>query len=212
MDKLVSVLIPTRQRTKQLISSVMSLMNRAQIPEEIEILLKFDNDDHQSVQEFLSSYFVQNCKVVVSPQGKGYADLHHGVNDLCKIASGEFLFLFNDDADMRTGEWDKYIRPHAGKFCVLRPNAGHKHGNLFPIVHRKWLEHFGYLSLSCQMDAWVQEVSRRLEIEIDVPQIVIYHKKNPNWKELYQTVQFHALKSLREQDVRKLKLKEAVYE
>lgn len=35
--------------------------------------------------------------------------MHHWVNDLCALAAGDWLFLFNDDARMRTNDWDQWL-------------------------------------------------------------------------------------------------------
>ena len=52
---LVSVLLPTRGRPELMLKSVGSLLTTASNPDQIQILLKIDNDDKETYQEAYSS-------------------------------------------------------------------------------------------------------------------------------------------------------------
>ena len=113
-DYLVSVLLPTRGRPELMLRAVSSIIATATNPERVQILLKIDNDDINTYQkayaelELITSHY----KVIYSPRGLGYANLHTHVNDLSAIADGEYLFLWNDDALLLTSEWDEILEEH----------------------------------------------------------------------------------------------------
>jgi hypothetical protein len=207
MGKLISFLIPTRERTELLISSMNLLIDNAVKPEELEFLIKFDTDDIKSIAEFLSNDICKiiDYKVLITDRKGGYADLYIDINDLCRMATGEFLMLYNDDAFMTTPRWDDHVRKHSGKFCVLWPHSGNRIHNCFPIVHRKYFEILGHFSLQTHNDTWVEEVSRKAGIEIDTPEIFIRHIKNRNYRQLYRTDEFYQMEDLRKKDVETIK-------
>ena len=208
MGKLISFLIPTRERTELLIRSITLLINNAVAPQEFEYLIKFDSDDIESMTEFLSNDICDriDCKVLITDRKGGYADLYIDINDLCRIATGEFLMLYNDDAFMTTQNWDEHVRKYSGRLCVLWPHSGNRIHNCFPIVHRKYFEILGHFSLQTHNDTWVEEVSRKADIEIDVPEIFIRHTKNSNYRQLYRTEEFYQMEDERNRDVEKIKI------
>ena len=112
---LVSVLLPTRARPELMLQSITSIIEKARLPEKVQILLKIDNDDMESYVDYYSEIekITPHYKVIYSPRGLGYGDLHTHVNDLCAIADGEYLFLWNDDAELLTVEWDKIMEEHS---------------------------------------------------------------------------------------------------
>jgi hypothetical protein len=110
---LVSVLLPTRGRAAGLVQAVRSLYERADDEGCLEFLLKVDDDDVETVrvarglaEQFPGSRFV----VVVSPRGRGYADLHLWLSNLAQRAAGDWLLVFNDDARMVSPGWDTHVK------------------------------------------------------------------------------------------------------
>ena len=49
MNNIVSILLPTRKRFDLMLKSVKSLYDKATFPENIELLLWFDDDDLESI-------------------------------------------------------------------------------------------------------------------------------------------------------------------
>ena len=80
-------------------------------------------------------------------------------NDMCVLAQGRFLFLWNDDAVMLTPGWDLEIERHDdGKPCYLMSGLVDGRGRdnyLFPIVHRSWYDVTGHFSMSAHNDTYV---------------------------------------------------------
>ena len=105
---LVSVLIPSRGRPQRLADTIGSLWDKAIDKNQIEFVLKIDEDDPETVTTVrdLIADGLKRVKIFVSPRGRGYLDLHIYLNDLCKHAEGDWLVIFNDDAIMETEGWD----------------------------------------------------------------------------------------------------------
>ena len=120
---IISIILPTRGRVTSgaLEKSLLSLLDTAKHPGRIEIMLGVDEDDQESLdwlenkgKEFVAPY---NCGLkakVFKPLG--YKQLHIYVNLLSHSSSGEWLFLWNDDALMQTQDWDLEVDTHNGEF------------------------------------------------------------------------------------------------
>jgi hypothetical protein len=131
----------------------------------IEILIKIDDDDTDTI-EFIDSYrsnLRYDIKTVVSNRGNGYADLHLSYDSLCKISSGRFLFLWNDDAKMLTQHWDDELVKHDDNNlyylqCRAKDYKG-LHDGWFPIIHRSYWETLGRYSASAHNDTYINVVT-----------------------------------------------------
>jgi len=178
----ISILLPSRGRTDALDRSIMSLINLASDPKSLQFVLAFDNNDKAS-----SAYFVENIAAKIDDVGArytclefvpmGYIRLNEYVNQCAKVASGDWLMFWNDDAFMESAEWDKEIVKHTGKFCCLRMPTHKKHPYaIFPIVPRKWYELFEYLSPHQISDAWISQMSYMLDIMKNIDIKVVHDR------------------------------------
>lgn len=179
-EKLVSFLMPTRKRIDIAKESIQSIIDTADNIQDIEILLRLDLDDYDSLKRLKELQHDEvDIVVVVGERYGGYSDLHIHMNELCAISRGEFLFLWNDDSTLEQNSWDSKIKEFSGQVVVLNPKTKDKadYLNTFPILSRKIYEHLGHLSLQTHNDTWIQEVSRRIGIERVVPEIIIHHDR-----------------------------------
>ena len=161
----ISILLATRGRTEMLKKSLASLVDLASDPNNLEILLAFDNDDEKTfewVQDNILSD-LDNKNISYSCMGferLGYIRLNEYYNKLALEAEGDWLFFWGDDAIMETKNWDQEIIAHTGKFRVLRVLTHNSHPlAIFPIVCRQWVELFGYFSPHQLNDNWVSQVA-----------------------------------------------------
>jgi hypothetical protein len=172
----ISVLLPTRGRTDMLKRSLLSLLELAQDPTEIEIMLAFDNDDQESLEWCKENVFPELEKhgvdaMVIEFTPLGYLKLHEYLNALAGLANGNWLMFWNDDAVMQTQNWDQRITEHNGKFLCLRMPTHNQHPYaIFPIVPRDWYYLLGHLSNHQLTDATISQISYILNIvqNIDV--------------------------------------------
>ena len=182
MNSNISILLPTRGRTDALDRSIMSLINLASDPKNLQFVIAFDNDDKAS-----SAYFVDNIASKINNSGArytclefspmGYIRLNEYVNKCANVATGDWLMFWNDDAFMESAEWDKEIVKYTGQFCCLRMPTHKEHPYaIFPIIPRKWYELFGYLSPHQISDAWVSQISYMLDIMKNIDIKVVHDR------------------------------------
>lgn len=173
----ISVLLPTRGRREMLKTSLEGLVSKATIPQRIELLLGIDEDDEgireylqEEITPMLEKYKVECRASVFKPLG--YENLNQYVNHLASIATGKWLFFWNDDGVMVTEGWDDVIESYNGQFKLLAPrdnHDGHPYA-IFPILPRDWYTLMDHLSLNAQNDAWLSHIAYMLDIfeRIDV--------------------------------------------
>lgn len=171
----ISILLPTRGRTKQLQASIESLLNNADAPGTLQWILGWDNDDTDSFD-----YFQKNIQPLIEGSGGkykclgfeplGYERLHVYVNSLAAQADGKWFVFWNDDAIMESQGWDTEILSHTGKFCLqaFETHNGHPY-SIFPIVPREWYDQVGHLSLHQLNDAWLSQIAWLLDIVVRIP-------------------------------------------
>jgi len=152
-----------------LLHAVSSLITRCDDPKSIEILLRLDDDDAESQKavECMNLVFGDTVKIhaITGPRGGGYRDFHIFVEELCAVARGDFLLLFNDDAVMDTERWDIKFSYFRNEFCVLRLDSSQNcYDNPFPAVHRKVHQVIGHFSKHAYCDAWMERISRKARI------------------------------------------------
>jgi len=168
---LVSVLIPSRDRIDILKNSINSLLSNAGNPDNIQILIRFDFDDKASCSRFLELPLRPHDVVLFGNRFRGYKDHHLFLNDLAKLAIGEFLFTWNDDTTMISRNWDSIVKEYSGQFIVLKPKHNmytlqEFNGN--PIYPKKWVELCGHVAMNCHTDNWVHDIATELDIQKEV--------------------------------------------
>ena len=109
MGPLVSVLIPTRKRPKHLLECVDSLWSLAIDKSLLEFVFKVDDDDEETIRvvQFISR--IVPSKAIFSLRGRGYLELGTWARQMSEVASGDWIFLFNDDARIATQGWDQFL-------------------------------------------------------------------------------------------------------
>lgn len=172
----ISILLPTRGRTHALYDSLRSLIDHAADPSRVEILLGLDDDDTEPrefiqsvIADYLRSHSVE-CRAQIF-QPLGYENLHTYVNTLASAATGDWLFVWNDDALMDTQDWDNIIEGYNGEFRLLAPtdnHDGHPYA-ILPVLPADWFRLMDHISLNAQNDAWVSHIAYMLDIFERIP-------------------------------------------
>ena len=179
MKNRVSIILPTRGRASgALQKSLKSLLDNASDPSTVEIMLGVDEDDQETIEwinkeagDFVKPYGF-GCKAKMF-KPLGYSKLNVYVNLLCHASTGEWLFLWNDDALMQTKGWDDTVRENDGQFKLLSPKDNHDHPfAIFPIIPADWFVLCDAWSINAQNDTWVSVIARmngiyeKIDIEI----------------------------------------------
>jgi len=163
----ISVLLPSRGRPRALAESIATLLDLADKPGSVEILVAADPDDEPTRQAALP----WQASIWTAPERYGYPRLHEYVNQLARQADGEWLMLWNDDAHMLTDSWDVLVE--AEPDGVLWPHSNDiPTCNTFPIWPRAWTDHLRHVSLSPHCDSWIQylgqTIGRHERVDVDI--------------------------------------------
>lgn len=187
---MISILCPTRARPELYKRSIVSLLDNADNPANVQILARLDEDDDYHAYEGLPGMLLVDLPY-------GYEGQHRYNNQLAEHATGDWLMIWNDDALCKTQSWDSIIESHAGRFELLSlDNNQPKAYGCFPVVPRKWFEACGHLSLDCRVDTWLNEVAKGAGCFVDEPRVYIFHDRadltGNNDDEVYKTRYLHA--------------------
>ena len=161
----ISILLATRKRKHLLEKCINSLIQNANDPEKIEFIFGIDEDDLETAQ-FVNGVFKHLRKRIISFKPMGYINLHKYMNALAAASAGKWLFIWNDDALMKTENWDEIIMSHGDEFKVLAPrdnHNGHAYA-IFPIFPKDWFYLLDYISNNPQNDRWLSEIAYVLDI------------------------------------------------
>lgn len=180
----ISVIIPTRKRIKLLRNSIDSLINNLSSVEGIDLLIAADNDDIETIKYIENELVPHLDKKNVMMRSfnfnrLGYKNLHLYANYLANESRGEWVMLWNDDAVMKTKNWDKKIMKYTGQFKVLRFKDNHNsHPNaIFPCVPRDWVTLFETFSPHMAMDSWISHVAYLSGIMHNCHEINVFHNR-----------------------------------
>lgn len=179
---LVSVLLPTRGRPSHLLATIDSLYSLAIDKRSLEFLLWIDHDDRETLGVATDIAAALPLRFVVGRR-VGYARMHEMVNDLCGIARGDWLFLFNDDALMRTHGWDRLIADavppadfkgsdYVAMFGTTCPGYSPW---VFPAIRRTAVQLLGHASRHPCNDTYWEKTYRPIGAYFDIPGIVVEH-------------------------------------
>jgi len=156
----VSILLPTRGRIESVKKSVQSLLDKAIEPENIEILFRLDDDDDTDPEELQSLH--TNVKIIIGPRLKGYQSLNIFYNELCEIATGEWFFLWNDDAVMLSDCWDLFLMDECKNKLLVQVGEEEwiqkeleNFTTPFPIINKRYYEILGHMSVSYYNDTGI---------------------------------------------------------
>jgi len=172
---LCSVLIPTRKRPARLAETVNSIVATAADPSRLEILLRVDNDDDDTLKfhgQLIGLGFRHRMRigVTVGARGNGYADLHLYYDALARVAQGRWIHVMNDDArivsDGRHLPWDVQLAALASSGIIVQPEiyglnaSGYRHceGGAFPWVPNQSWRQFGHEHIGSPVDTWLDQV------------------------------------------------------
>jgi len=230
---MISVLIPTRKRTSPFIVSIESLFNTCDDYNNFEVLVALDNDDLDTIKD-INEYIKDKSNVTIHLFDRQYyKGFHKYINSMVPLAKGSSLFLWNDDCVMKSQGWDKEILSLHESFCVLNPLVDtmewycRSHQQiLFPIIPKEWYNVTGRWSNNAACDTWIQDISRDLNLTVDVDNIIISHERHDvtgkNGDEIYNEGRvdietfirddFYSAEQHAEREIDKEKIKKFLYD
>lgn len=170
-NPLISITMPTRGRIGHLSRAIQSLMDNSINKDKIEFVFRADADDEASIDACASEVRnLPNAQLWVSPRGRGYLDIHKWTYQLSMMGSGDWIMWWNDDAVMKTPQWDHTLL-HAGVQCwhnvpdvyMMVANTKDRPGcTEFILLRRKTIEILGSIGQSPHADNWMTRVMSAL--------------------------------------------------
>lgn len=184
MSPLISVLLPTRKRVHMLEKSLTSLLDRCRCPDQLEILIAYDDDDQLSREyfggsvwpKFIGRWPVQH-RISCVPRW-GYRQLHLYINMLAQHSRGKWIFFWSDDPIMETANWDDHVRANQDFVGLLHIEASNAPMNcsILPLFHRAWLDLFGCVSPINHADSWMSDICWNAKARKVIP-VTVYHDR-----------------------------------
>lgn len=180
---LISVLMSTRGRPKPLCQAVDSLFSLAKDKSRLEFIFKADDDDKETISVIEKMEKVIPVKKIISPRGRGYHQIHEWLDQKASLATGDWLFIFNDDAVMASKDWDEVMlhmgtsRPWIGiedVALVVAQTEGRPFAQEFFFLRRRTFEILGHISKSPHGDNWIYGVMKFIGAAMEM-HIVVKH-------------------------------------
>jgi hypothetical protein len=180
-DVLVTFLIPTRKRLDMLKESMASIRATCNDVSSFEVVVIFDEDDVDTLNDFQKLNFDYQVKTIISKR-HGYYGLHHYINGAFEVSSGKWFWLWNDDLKMVGHGWDSTILTYGDKFLVLNPANTHPKWSKYcmdatisPIVPRAWFEILDRFSAYNQYDTYINSVAYPLNLVVNENRLLNVH-------------------------------------
>lgn len=101
-----SFLIPSRKHSSGLERAIRSVGNL----EDVEFIVRADDDDRDTIKtcEHLAIEF-SNLRHVVGKRGQGYGSVAYFVDELYRIAKGQWISMLDDDVTLEGETWLKQL-------------------------------------------------------------------------------------------------------
>lgn len=178
----IAVVLPTRGRTTMLETSLKSLVDNADNPQNIQIFCGFDDDDVSSVKYYFENirpYLLE--KKIDTHQSlykrMGYGRLNEYINNLSFYTNSKWIMFWGDDAIMETKGWDTEITKYNNQFKLLSVITHNEHPySIFPIIPRSWYNITGDFSKHQLSDKWVSDIAYYLGIFQRIPVYVTHDR------------------------------------
>lgn len=193
-----SIILNTRKRVDLLSNFLISVFQNTCYTEELEVLIRCDDDDTETIDYieetsriFKSSDFL-NIKLIKGPRP---TNLHVSLNELARMATGQNVFICNDDIQFLTPEWDIYASAviencieengyHDGiYYCKTECNSFDRDQSKgycsFPIISKKAIDALGFAMyedfVSLGGDSSIYRVYEGVGRVLDLPGLKIDH-------------------------------------
>ncbi len=172
----ISILVPTRNRVKNIKNLVTSVYNTAKNLKDLEIVFYVDSDDENTKEFFVkekeSLRFTHliNTKLIVADRQPTFGE----TNNCCfRESSGDIIMMAADDVYFQTQNWDQIVVDEFDKFkdkiaLVFGYDGIQPPGTLatHSFVSRRSVEILGYVTPSDfgynYADNWITEIYRQV--------------------------------------------------
>lgn len=116
-----------------LIRAIESIYSTASNPDQVEVLIRMDDDDEPTVTAWKTSHAVRcaeissNIRAFFGPREKGYLSLKDFTIKLAAESTGDWMCMWNDDAVMLADEgakpWDDQLAKLPVSGVIVQPGT-----------------------------------------------------------------------------------------
>lgn len=164
---MISILLPSRGRPDNVRRLVKSVLDTADKPDDIEIIVRLDYDD-PTLNDLMDNP-PQNTTVFAGER----VVLSEMWNECYELSKGDILMHCGDDIVFRTDGWDTAINQtfeeYPDRIVFVFGNDDSPHNGNFGthgFIHRKWAEAVGYFVppyfSSDFNDTWLNDVAKMI--------------------------------------------------
>ena len=186
-----SVFLNSRGRPQLLENAINSVYDNCSYPNSIEMLVRVDTDDRETIRA-LNTLEHPNLSYFVGPRPQ---NLIASYNELVNQAKGQYLFVFNDDVQLLTKDWDKIILNKIESFKKERgivddivycetsdtsvdKTAGHDYCS-FMIISKEAVDALGYFMneafVTLGGDSHIHRIYKAIDRIVDCKEILLDH-------------------------------------
>lgn len=202
---MISLLCPTRKRPHNIKRLYQSILDAADRPDEVELVIYIDDDDHS-----YDDMDLPNLVKVIGPR----IVLSSMWNHCFEESNGDILMHCGDDIVFRSSGWDTKIKEvfdnYPDKIVLVYGDDGYKHEKLatHSFLHRKWVNAVGYFCppyFSCDYnDNWLTELAEKIGRKVYLPDVYTEHMHPVAKKAVWDKTHRERLERGRRDDVANL--------
>ena len=170
---LVSIILPTRKRVKDLHETLNSILDNANLDNKnFEIILKVDYDDQETIN-YVNQFTNQNnnINVILASRLEGWFSLVDFIETMIDVSKGKYIWNINDDSRILTKGWNDILENELTEFKIYHPLIEwgpdlngyiHSFREIFPIYPKKLKELWGYICPHNNIDSWLYFVGKNI--------------------------------------------------
>ena len=121
-DIFVSFILCSRKRPERLLKFISSVYNTVDNPDEIEIYIKFDDDDLESISKIEEYKKFKNVKIMIGPRLNGYTSCEFFLNKMIDDTNAKWVSVVNDDMYLIGKGLDTQLKQITETNCIVYPN------------------------------------------------------------------------------------------
>jgi GT2 family glycosyltransferase len=147
-----AVLIPSRARPTRLHRTLTSIFETVSNKDNIEILLRFDDDDQETLSELDKFKSYPNTKITIGPRKNGWNSVNEFYSEMANETTAPWISIMNDDAVFEGKDWDVSLNTFPRRGIIVQPELYQLgmskyfniEGGAFPFVPNGCWKQFGY--------------------------------------------------------------------
>lgn len=186
-----SLFLPSRDRIEgleRLLESIYSNFCGIYSMPIFEIIIRLDSDDSKSINAISSlslKYDGPPCQIkfIVGTRCKGWC-MQYYVNELCKLASGKYIFGLNDDVTFLTKNWEIELEKSIKEDKIYYPIVNGYKESFFIMPRKFFIALNEHICPHNHIDTYISKIGEKLGINEYLTNFELNHwGKHDNFKD-----------------------------